>query len=301
MQQARRQLKRLSGVVVATRNKLIKQRKRGESMRKWVGRNLDNSRLAAILDLYQVLLGVIVTGMYSLRNWNAWDTSLDSMTTRYIQAFFGTVFLFDYLLRLYAADNRKAHVLAPLAIMDFLAILPQFIELLVPDSFSRDHYLWVTAIKTFRPFRCLCCFRLLVFATTARQRETFVLFSAVICIIICFGSMQQAIEACPASTARLCFVLANKLSPDADQSDTACNFITISLRHFNKHVPIFVQVLKSDNIGHLHLSGANNVLCVDQLKLAILAKSCLMPGTAALICSILFTFRPAVGLRCAHV
>ncbi|KDO31996.1 hypothetical protein SPRG_19472 [Saprolegnia parasitica CBS 223.65] len=469
MQHVRRQLKRLVGVAVATRNKLIKQRKRGESLRKWVGRNLDNSRLAAILDLYQVLLGVIVTGMYSLRNWDMWDTSLDSMTTRYIQAFFGTVFLSDYLLRLYAADNRKAHILAPLAIMDFLAILPQFIELLVPDSFSRKHFLWVTGIKTLRPFRCLCCFRLLAFANTARQRETFVLFSAVICIIICFGSTQQAIEACPcmqnatidptncsiwekddldgactdlpiynamyfvvitiatlgygdiaprtqmgrlavivliiassvllplqistlsdvlnreteydkafterkektphvlicgevgsgaldfflrqflhpnkmnwkdkvvilcpslpshnlkrillngayeqrvvylqgsamsdadlqrasASTARLCFVLANKLSPDADQSDTASNFITISLRHFNKHVPIFVQVLKSDNIGHLHLSGATNVLCVDQLKMAILAKSCLMPGTAAFLCSVLLPFaRPWVS------
>ncbi|OQR88846.1 calcium-activated potassium channel subunit alpha-1, partial [Thraustotheca clavata] len=94
-----------------------------------------------------------------------------------------------------------------------------------------------------------------------------------------------------ASTARLCFVMSNKLSTETDQSDTATNFITISLRHFNARVPIFVQVLKTDNIRHLHLSGADNILCVDQLKMGLLAKSSVMPGAMALFTAMLFTSR----------
>ncbi|OQR95701.1 hypothetical protein THRCLA_22081, partial [Thraustotheca clavata] len=51
----------------------------------------------------------------------------------------------------------------------------------------------------------------------------------------------------------------------------------------------------TDNIRHLHLSGADNILCVDQLKMGLLAKSCLMPGMAAFICSIIFTFKQYSG------
>ncbi|OQR92015.1 hypothetical protein ACHHYP_04124 [Achlya hypogyna] len=188
-----RHLKRLRVAALNLQQKLIKSRKRDESLRKWVGRNLDNSLLAAILDLFQVLLGVIVTIIYCLKNWEAWDATRDSMATRLLQAGFGVVFLFDYVLRsgLYAADNREAHVLAPLTIMDLLAIFPQFVELVLSEGYVREHFLIVGGIKTLRPFRCLCCFRLIPFTSTARQRETFVLFSAVVCIIICFGSTQQ--------------------------------------------------------------------------------------------------------------
>ncbi|EQC39531.1 hypothetical protein SDRG_02969 [Saprolegnia diclina VS20] len=456
---------------------LIKPRKRDESFRRWVGRNLDKSILGATIDLFQAFLGLIVTGLYGHKNWIGWNNTPDAAELRYFHAVIGSVFLFDYCLRFFAADNRQSYVLAPLAIMDFLAIFPQFTELVFSEAYHNAHILWFGAVRTLRPFRCLCFFRLVSFASTAKQRESLLLLITVTCIIICFGGMQQAIEACPcsalganctpatravqaahcqnltfynaiyfvvittatlglrfgchtcslydgwyrsgdiapksqmgrlaviiliiasslllplqistlsdvlnreteydkafterkekhphvlicgdvnsgaldfflrqflhptnmnwkdkvvilsptlpssnlkrillngayeqrvkylqgsamldsdlqrasASTARLCFVLANKLAPDADQSDTGSNFITISLRHHSKRVPIFVQVLKSDNVKHVSLSGADNILCVDQLKLGILAKSCLMPGTAALICSVLFTLRP---------
>ncbi|KDO17859.1 hypothetical protein SPRG_16731 [Saprolegnia parasitica CBS 223.65] len=66
-------------------------------------------------------------------------------------------------------------------------------------------------------------------------------------------------------------------------------------------VPIFVQVLKTDNIRHVHLSGANNIVCLDQLKLGILARSCVLPGVSAFVCSILFAFRPFRGVDRSHV
>ena len=54
-------------------------------------------------------------------------------------------------------------------------------------------------------------------------------------------------------------------------------------------VPLFVQVGKTDNIRHISLSGASNILCIDQLVMGILAKSCLIPGLPALLTSILLS------------
>ncbi|KAF0714656.1 hypothetical protein AaE_011521, partial [Aphanomyces astaci] len=95
-----------------------------------------------------------------------------------------------------------------------------------------------------------------------------------------------------AANARLCFVLLNKLSTDGDRNDTASNLLTISLRHHTNDVPLFVQVLKTDNIRHVHMSGASNIICIDELKLGILAKTCVIPGLCAFLCNMLFTFRP---------
>ncbi|RHZ13381.1 hypothetical protein DYB37_005142 [Aphanomyces astaci] len=94
-----------------------------------------------------------------------------------------------------------------------------------------------------------------------------------------------------AANARLCFVLLNKLSTDGDRNDTASNLLTISLRHHTN------DVLKTDNIRHVHMSGASNIICIDELKLGILAKTCVIPGMCAFLCNMLFTFRPFYARR----
>ncbi|EQC41502.1 hypothetical protein SDRG_01469 [Saprolegnia diclina VS20] len=455
------------------RQQLIKDRMRGESFQRWAARNMDNSLFASLLDIVQVILGVLVTLLYFQKNWSAWDTSIDDPVLRIIHAVYGTLFLLDYLLRLYAADNMETYVFSPLAMIELVSIPSQFVDVVFSEAQNRDNYILFGAMKCLRPFRCLRCFRLLSFAKTARMRETGMLFFAVLAIIICFGAVQQAMEACfcndlpgldpsncsivdrnttghcqdmeiynamyfvvitiatlgygdiapkstygriiviiliiastvllplqistlsdvlnrdteydkaytarreqsphvlicgevtsgaldfflrqflhpnnlnwkdkvvilcpslpshnlkrvllnaayeqrvmylqgsamldadlkraSAATARLCFVLTNQQARDADRSDTSSNFLTISLRRFNKHLPIFVQVLKTDNIRHVHLSGANNIVCLDQLKLGILARSCVLPGVSAFVCSILFAFRPFRGVERSHV
>ncbi|OQR96521.1 Voltage-gated Ion Channel (VIC) Superfamily [Achlya hypogyna] len=457
---------RLGRVYHGLRQKLVKDRMRGESFQRWIARNMDNSLLAAILDIFQITLGLVVTLLYFNKNWYGWDTSMDSPTLRIIHACFGFNFAYDYLLRLYAADNIETYIFSPLAIIEFFTIAPQFVEVVFSEDDNRYNYLLFAALKCLRPFRCLRCFRLLAFAKTARIRETGMLFFSVCAIIVCFAAVQQAFEACPcmsgiepsncslldrnttsgrcqdmqiynamyfvvitiatlgygdiapkspygrvivillitastvllpleistlsdvlnreteydkaytarkeqgphvlicgevtsgaldfflrqflhpnnlnwkdkvvilcpsipshnlkrvllnaayeqrvvylqgsamldadlkrasAATARLCFIMTHQQSQDVDRSDTSSNFITISLRRYNKSLPIFVQVLKTDNIRHVHLSGANNIVCLDQLKLGILARSCVMPGVSAFVCSILFAFRPFRG------
>ncbi|EQC39519.1 hypothetical protein SDRG_02957 [Saprolegnia diclina VS20] len=442
--------------------KLVKTRMRGETFRKWVGRNIDNSLLASFIDVVQVILGLVVTIIYFNENWLVLNTSTTTdASIDTLQLTISVFFTFDYCLRLYASDNRRSFFLSPMSMVDLVTILPQWIEVIFDKLNIKTVKSMSSALKTLRSLRFLRAFRLLAFAKTAKKRQTGVLVLTVMGIIICSAGIIQAIEACPdtilvhlngstaftsngtncqdmeiynacyfvvitiatlgygdiapksqngkvavigliiwtgillplqisklsdvlsreteydkafkerkeqsphilicgevnsgaldfflrqflhpnnmnwkdkvvilcpslpshnlkrillngayeqrviylqgsamldsdlkrasASTARLCFVMINKLSNDGDQSDTASNLLTISLRHYTRRVPLFVQVLKTDNIRHVHLSGANNIVCVDQLKLGILAKSCLIPGLCAFLCNILFTFRP---------
>ncbi|KDO32009.1 hypothetical protein SPRG_03227 [Saprolegnia parasitica CBS 223.65] len=436
----RRSCLQLQRYVIKQLRKLVKTRMRGETFRKWVGRNIDNSLLASFIDVVQVILGLVVTIIYFNENWlvlNASTTTDISIDT--LQLSISVFFTFDYCLRLYASDNRRSFFLSPISMVDLVTILPQWIEIILDKLNVKTVKSMSSALKTLRSLRFLRAFRLLAFAKTAKKRQTGVLVLTVMAIIICSAGIIQAIEACPdtilvtidgstaytsnstncqdmeiynacyfvvitiatlgygdiapksqngkvavigliiwtgillplqisklsdvlsreteydkafkerkeqsphilicgedkvvilcpslpshnlkrillngayeqrvvylqgsamldsdlkrasASTARLCFVMINKLSTDGDQSDTASNLLTISLRHYTRRVPLFVQVLKTDNIRHVHLSGANNIVCVDQLKLGILAKSCLIPGLCAFLCNILFTFRP---------
>ncbi|EQC39533.1 hypothetical protein SDRG_02971 [Saprolegnia diclina VS20] len=456
-------------VYLRVRSKLIKPRMRGETFRRWVARNMDNSLLSSILDIVQVGMGLIVTLLYTDKNWSMWNTSVDSAELGLAHAFMGVLFAFDYALCLYAADDRVAFFVDPVALADFVTIYPQFIDVVISPATYEASHTYYAALKSLMPFRCLRCFRLLSFARTAKQREMGTLFFGVVAIIICFGAIGQAIEACPcksnvpdpsrctvlqknttsgrcqdlsiynamyfvvitiatlgygdiapksqlgrvsvtlliiassvvlpmqisklsdvvsreteydnaftgrtekhphvvlcgdvtasaldfflreylnprnlnwkdkvvilspslpshnlkrvlldpayeqrvkylqgsamsrtdllrakAAAAKACYVMVDKRALDSDTADTAANFITISLRHFNKHVPLFVQVGKTDNIGHISLSGASNILCIDQLVMGILAKSCLIPGLPALLTSILFSITSPTRLE----
>ncbi|OQR89645.1 Voltage-gated Ion Channel (VIC) Superfamily [Thraustotheca clavata] len=445
--EARKRVVAIKRYVLRLLRKLMKPRMRGESFRKWVGRNIDNSLLAAFIDVVQVILGLVVTIIYFNENWLALNTSTEDGGTETLQLGISVFFTVDYFIRIYASDNRRTFFWSPFSMVDLVTILPQWIEIILDKLNVKTYKSTSSALKTLRSLRFLRAFRLLAFAKTAKRRQSGVLFLTVMAIIVCSAGMIQAIEACgsstsncqdmeiynacyfvvitiatlgygdiapksqngklavigliiwtgillplqisklsdvlsreteydksfkerkeksphilicgevnsgaldfflrqflhpnnmnwkdkvvilcpslpshnlkrillngayeqrviylqgsamldsdlrraSASTARLCFVMINKLSTDGDQSDTASNLLTISLRHYTKRVPLFVQVLKSDNIRHVHLSGANNIVCIDQLKLGILAKSCLIPGLCAFLCNILFTFRP---------
>ncbi|KAH9100372.1 hypothetical protein LEN26_015893 [Aphanomyces euteiches] len=428
--------------------KLVKPRMRGETFRKWVGRNIDNSLLASSIDIFQVFLGLLVTIIYFNENWNQFNPNSETQDLKRLQWVISAFFTLDYAMRFYAADSRYTFFWSAFAMVDLITILPQWLEVAF-ESYSAFKSK-ASAMKTLRALRFLRAYRLLIFSKTAKGRQGGVLFLTVMSIIICTAGVIQAVESCDAQSiegkncqtlqiynacyfvvitiatlgygdiapkspngkvcviflifftgillplqisrysdilnreteydkaftekkeknphilicgevnsspldfflrqflhpnnfnwkdkvvilcpgppshnlkrillnsayeqrvmylqgsamldsdlkragaanARLCFVMLNKLSADGDRSDTASNLLTISLRHHTKRVPLFVQVLKTDNIRHVHLSGASNIVCIDQLKLGLLAKACIIPGLCALLCNILFTFRP---------
>ncbi|RQM20150.1 hypothetical protein B5M09_005804 [Aphanomyces astaci] len=398
-------------VVVLWLNKamshLIKPRMRGETFQKWASRNMDSSKLATIVDVFQVVLGVSVTIIYFYQNWTKFQDVAETPMLRNAQTVIGVFFTFDYLVRLIASESPQTFFLNTMSLVDLATILPQWLEMGISDD--SDFKSLANAFKTLRSLRFLRAFRLLVFAKTAKGRQAGILFLTVIFgdlapkssngklaviglifstgillplqisrysdilsretefdksfkaekernphILICGEVNSGALDfflrqflhpnninwkdkvviLCPglpsnnlrrillnsayeqrvvylqgsamldsdlkragAANARLCFVLLNKLSTDGDRNDTASNLLTISLRHHTNDVPLFVQVLKTDNIRHVHMSGASNIICIDELKLGILAKTCVIPGMCAFLCNMLFTFRPFYARR----
>ena len=55
---------------------------------------------------------------------------------------------------------------------------------------------------------------------------------------------------------------------------------------------VYAQVARSLNVRHVQLSGANDFICVEQIKASMLAMSCVMPGVATIIANLVTTFSP---------
>ncbi|CAK4267206.1 unnamed protein product [Aphanomyces euteiches] len=410
---------------------------------------MENSPLAALLDIFQVVLGIGMTLIYFSQNWSKFQDAPETVLLSNIQIVIGYFFTLDYCTRLYAADSRWTFFISSVSLIDLGTIVPQWLELLLGDNSGFKGQ--ANALKTLRSLRFLRAFRLLSLTKTAKGRQTGFLFLTVMSIIFCSAGIIQALEKCSydgqkkcqtleiynacyfvvitiatlgfgdiapksdngkvavivlicitgvllplqisrlsdilnreteydksfaldkaqhphilicgdvnagaldfflrqflhpdnfnwkdkvvilcpglpshnlrrilltpdyeqrvmylqgsamlatdlkraaAANARMCFVMLDKFSPDGDRNDTASNLLTISLRHHTEDVPVFVQVLKTDNIRHVLMSGASNILCIDELKMGILAKACVVPGYCALISNIIFTLRPQLS------
>ncbi|KDO31994.1 hypothetical protein SPRG_03210 [Saprolegnia parasitica CBS 223.65] len=434
---------------MARNRPLLQRRMPGESRREWVVRNLTYSLASDILNVLHFALAVLAIFLYSAKNWLVWTTTKDVLWLKYLHLAMGSLYAADYTLRIYAADERVRYALTLLPLVEGATILPQLVDLLLDDA----HYdTLVVSLKSLRPLRFLCTFRALGLIRSAKWRQICTLALGVVCIIVVFGSLFQAVEACPCTELNACghaktqprhaqcqvleiytcmyfivitistlgygdiaprsstgkalvifligvsgawlslqisrlsdvlnrvsaydrayraipqanshVLVLGDVSPSALEcflhmffnatpttwnttvvvlapgppsrglqrllfhpryeprvvylsgspmlqadlhrasimvasacyiltrtplDDTATNFFTISLRHCNKNVPIFAQVVGTDYLEHVMLSGATNVVCMEQLKLGLLAKACVVPGILGLISSLLFT------------
>ncbi|MBU2560228.1 ion transporter [archaeon] len=73
----------------------------------------------------------------------------------YLELFIGTVFLLEYLLRMWVAKNRARHALRLYSIIDLLAIMPLFV------FFADTQFLWF--LRVLRVFKLLRYFELRYF------------------------------------------------------------------------------------------------------------------------------------------
>ncbi|OQR95703.1 calcium-activated potassium channel subunit alpha-1 [Thraustotheca clavata] len=442
--------------------KFLARRMHGESLHRWLARNMGNSLASDILTVLQVITTSMVVLLYLYKNWTIWNTSIDPPWLINLHLVIGIFFIADFAIRLYAADSRGDHTFSPMILIELLTICPQFIDALLPKELQLEYYHTITFVKTLRPWRSFSVFRLLTFHMSAKQRQILVLALSLVVIIIVFGAVFQAIESCPclahpgvdpfschvlqknytvsrcqdlemynsmyfvvstvstlgfgdvvprsgygrvtalfvilacgswlplqisklndvlsrqsaydkayrslpqekthvvlcgditASTLELFlhqFFKANQMTWNTEivilvpgiparslqrlllhpayedrvtclsgsamvhadlcrasvmtacacyifttnsESDTAANFFTISLRSHNKTVPIFTQIFNSDSMDHVDLSGATNILCIEQLAMGLLAKSCVVPGITAFVSVLLFNYPPFV-------
>ncbi|RHY77533.1 hypothetical protein DYB30_009311 [Aphanomyces astaci] len=194
LQRARDMCRRAGSVLKTHPRKLVKTRMRGETLRKWIGRNIDNSVLALSIDIFQVFLGLLVTIVYFSQNWLEFSPNLESYELIMLQWVIGIFFSLDYIMRLYAADSRRIFFLSPFALVDLVTILPQWLEVLFEAN--EEFRSKASAMKTLRALRFLRAYRLLVFSKTAKGRQGGVLFLTVMSIIVCSAGVIQAVESC---------------------------------------------------------------------------------------------------------
>ncbi|NNK72845.1 MAG: ion transporter [Flavobacteriaceae bacterium] len=107
------------------------------------------------------------------------------------------IFTIEYILRIWTALNLKKYVLSPFGIIDLLAILPLFLELIFVNTFSLGT---IRLLRLLRIFRVLKIARFLIEAdvlvkgikTNANKIFVFLFFVLIVCTIM--GSVMFVIE-----------------------------------------------------------------------------------------------------------
>lgn len=99
------------------------------------------------------------------------------------------------------------------------------------------------------------------------------------------GSVMSEEDLCRVGTdiARACFVLVSKSSADTNKTDQETVLRLLAVRNYNPELEIFTQIVSSVHAEYISDKDADHVLCLDQIKLSLMAKSTLCPGLVTLI------------------
>ena len=102
-----------------------------------------------------------------------------------------------------------------------------------------------------------------------------------------------------AQTAKTVFVLTNKLTRSPDEEDASTILRALSVKRYvqqKAHIDIqtCLQLILPES-KKLYMStaenasrvGVNQIVCIDEIKMNLLAKSCLCPGTSTMLCNLI--------------
>lgn len=113
---------------------------------------------------------------------------------------FTLLFLFEYLLRVFAVRNRLSYIFSFFGIIDLLAILPTFLSLFIPGAQS------LLIIRVFRLLRIFRIFKLaqylgegqmLLAALRASRAKVTVFLVVVLSTVLTMGALMYVIEGPP--------------------------------------------------------------------------------------------------------
>ncbi|RQM22185.1 hypothetical protein B5M09_011496 [Aphanomyces astaci] len=105
--------------------------------------------------------------------------------------------------------------------------------------------------------------------------------------------MQEAdLKRAAVPTSAICYVLTSCAGDRSGRADQMSAILTTAFRVMNKTVPIFTQVIASTSVSYCTISGATNVVCVQKLKMSMLALSCGIKGLTTLLTNLLSTLSP---------
>ena len=108
---------------------------------------------------------------------------------------------------------------------------------------------------------------------------------------------SRDLHRCALERAKACIVLADRFSKDPLDEDRANLLQVVSVKNTVLHVPVILQLLCGCSKELLHsIPGWSKkrdvVLCVNELRLKILAQGCLTPGFSTLISNLFFASSP---------
>lgn len=109
---------------------------------------------------------------------------------------------------------------------------------------------------------------------------------------------EKDLKRCQVEKAKAVIILCNKQSGDASEEDAKTILRSMVIKKYLKlHnatnvVRLCMEILRPEGKTHYYLSlnrqtKADQVICVEELKLSLLAKSCLCPGLVALISNLI--------------
>jgi voltage-gated potassium channel len=146
-----------------------------------------------IVLIYVILISVAVVIIDSMASMHEKYGAL----LKSIEWFFTGLFTVEYLTRIWIAKNRRAYLFSVYGVIDFLAILPSYLAIFVPQTAP---LLIVRLLRVLRVFRVL---RLLAYLDEANRvagalrrsaRQIFVFFSMVITVMVVFGCVIYVLE-----------------------------------------------------------------------------------------------------------
>jgi len=145
------------------------------------------SRYATYWIVFQVVLSFGACMVYAIELYfpsrvPAWMISFEIIVT--------TIFLFDYLLYFYIAEDALKYFFSVFALIDLGAIIPVFISLIPGLNLQATLF---TAF--FRSLRILRAYKLVEFASSAVQRQVFVLVLSIVALMFCSTAIIQNLEA----------------------------------------------------------------------------------------------------------
>ncbi len=136
------------------------------AVRKWVA----VSPLSRAWMLFQVFITILAIINYvSLTYLVNKDEALQRRTIKDLDLFYGIMFLFDYILSFYIAEDRLKFYFHPMSLVDLISIVSPFVYVFVNTP---NKYVWfVGLIRIFRATRILRTYRLLSFSQSEETRE----------------------------------------------------------------------------------------------------------------------------------
>jgi len=109
--------------------------------------------------------------------------------------------------------------------------------------------------------------------------------------------IEKDLRRCQADRAKSIVLLANKQAEDPTEEDSRIVFQAITiityLEKFDSKAGLIIQLLKPESKVHYYLSTnqrkarQDQVVCVEEVKLSLMAKSCLCPGLVAVIANLI--------------